>query len=213
MTGLFGVRTAFPELVLFAITIPITAAYQILLQWKVERKLEYLDFAEGEDPESQMKEKDPTTVTTQPTTNGGTLNGGHPQGVKGTGAGVAPTGEMSGVEGSTATQVADQIASQNTDGPRRRLEDYNHPATTAPVPVIWIPQDPLGISKEEIRDTKAAGDIMITDGGATLDEQDKLSWSEDPPDYEPQAIFNFLQQGYVWSILMYDYMIMYVFKE
>jgi hypothetical protein len=65
------------------------------------------------------------------------------------------------------------------------MNDYYHPAVTAPVPVVWIPEDPLGISKEEIRDTEAAGDIKITDGGASLDEKNKLTWNEDPPDYEP----------------------------
>jgi calcium permeable stress-gated cation channel len=186
MTGLFGVRTAIPELVLFAITIPITAVYQILLQWKVEKKLEFLDITEGDDPESQVAiEKDPTTISALPKTNGETSNDAHPQSVKGTGAGVAPTGDTPGVEGSAVNQVADQLAGQGTEGPRRRLEDYYHPATTAPVPVVWIPEDPLGISKEEIRDTQAAGDIKITDGGATFDEKNKLSWSEDPPDYEP----------------------------
>ena len=94
---------------------------------------------------------------------------------------MAPT---AGVEGSAESQVADQLVAE---GPRRghAAIDFNHPAVTAPVPVIWIPEDPLGISKEEIRDTEAAGDIKITDGGATLDETNKLAWSEDPPDYEP----------------------------
>ena len=46
MTGLLGIRTAIPQLILFAITIPITAIYQILLQWKIERKLEFLDVTE-----------------------------------------------------------------------------------------------------------------------------------------------------------------------
>jgi hypothetical protein len=43
----------------------------------------------------------------------------------------------------------------------------------------------LWMSKEDIRDTEAAGDIKIKDGGATLDDKNKVAWTEDPPDYEP----------------------------
>jgi len=113
-------------------------------------------------------------------------------GVTGTGAGVAPTGSTPGIEGSAGNQAIDaaagQLAVKNAKGPRRGqagINNYHHPAVTAPVPVIWIPEDPLGISKEEVRDTKAVGNIKITDGGATLDEKNKMAWNEDPPDYEP----------------------------
>lgn len=68
--------------------------------------------------------------------------------------------------------------------PRKQpYDDFRHPAMTAPIPVIWIPEDPLGISKEEIRDTEAAGDIKITDQGAKLDENNNVVWTENPPDY------------------------------
>jgi calcium permeable stress-gated cation channel len=194
MTGLLGIRVATPELILFAITIPVTAIYQILLQLKIERKLEYLDVTEEEDLEAgedqqavKVEEKGSATFGTQ-----GHLNGHKPDGVQGTGAGVAPTGPTPGVQGSAGNQAIDAVGSElaveGAKGPQRgtaSLDNYLHPAVTAPVPVVWIPQDPLGISKEEIRDTKAAGDIKITDGGATLDEKNKLAWSEDPPDYEP----------------------------
>ena len=203
MTGLLGIRTAIPQLILFAITIPITAVYQILLQWKIERKLEFLDVTEGEDLEagdavkgSASGEKNSTAIALDSTNGHVPVEGkGSGEGTErphGTEAGVAPTGATPGVEGSAGNQavdaVSDQIAVKNAKGPRRGhagIDSFHHPAVTAPVPVIWIPEDPLGISKEEIRDTKAAGDIKITDGGATLDEKNKLGWSEDPPDYEP----------------------------
>ena len=49
MTGLFGIRGAYPQLVLFAITIPITAVYQIVLQGKIGGKLEFLDSKENDE--------------------------------------------------------------------------------------------------------------------------------------------------------------------
>jgi calcium permeable stress-gated cation channel len=220
LTGLFGIRVATPELILFAITIPVTAIYQILLQWKVEKQLQYIDtsvFEEddveaGEGPAGAKEDKSRKTFESQATaTNGhdlkdgesptgGTTSGpgtgagttGTGAGVTGTGAGPAPTGAVPGVEGTAGNQavdvVAGALANENSQGPRRgeeSLQDFYHPAVTAPVPIAWIPKDPLGMSKEEIRDTEAAGDVKITDGGATLDEKNKMAWTEDPPDYEP----------------------------
>jgi hypothetical protein len=198
MTGLFGIATAVPQAVLMGITIPITAIYQVLLQWKI-KNLEYLDVT---DEDLEMGEHTPIETPTEekgsPILDARSSNTSHSggagagAGVTGTGAGVAPTGSTPGIEGSAGNQAIDaaagQLAVKNAKGPRRgqaSMNDYHHPAVTAPVPVIWIPEDPLGISKEEIRDTKAVGDIKITDGGATLDEKNKMAWSEDPPDYEP----------------------------
>jgi len=192
MTGLFGIATAVPQAILMGITIPITAIYQILLQWKL-KNLEYLDVTEGD---LELGEGEHTPVETPSDEKDSPVldvnSSGTAQGPTGTGAGVAPTGSTPGVEGSAGNQavdaVTDQIAVKNAKGPRRGqsgVNDFHHPAVTAPVPVIWIPEDPLGISKEEIRDTEAAGNIKITDGGATLNDKNKLSWNEDPPDYEP----------------------------
>jgi calcium permeable stress-gated cation channel len=215
MTGLLGIRTATPELVLFAITIPVTAVYQVLLQWKVEKQLQYIDTSVleeddvegGEGHPAVTDDKNRKTFESQltatngqdlpkdgesPTNAGGANAGTTNAGTTGTGAGPAPTGAIPGVEGTVGNQavdaVAGAVASESTQGPRRgaeSLKDFYHPAVTAPVPIAWIPQDPLGMSKEEIRDTEAAGDIKITDGGATLDEKNKMAWTEDPPDYEP----------------------------
>jgi calcium permeable stress-gated cation channel len=196
MTGLYGIRTAFPELVLMAVTIPITAVYQVLLQWKIEKKLEYLDVTDDDLEAGDGKDVGSGTPTDEkgsPILGSGSNAGGMPTtGNQGTGAGVAPTGATPGIGGSAGNQavdaVADQLAIKNAKGPQRGqsgMNDYHHPAVAAPVPVVWIPQDPLGISKEEIRDTEAAGDIKITDGGANMDEKAKMAWTEDPPDYEP----------------------------
>jgi len=187
LTGLLGIRTAIPELVLFAITIPVTAIYQILLQWKVERQLQYIDTSVGDDVEggeqADAGHKESQLNMTQDHETAGPTT---------TGAGPSPTGATRSVEGTAGNEavdaVPDALAVENAEVPRRgqeSIDDFHHPAVTAPVPIVWIPEDPLGISKEEIRDTQAAGDIKITDGGATLNEKNKMAWSEDPPDYEP----------------------------
>jgi len=62
---------------------------------------------------------------------------------------------------------------------------YFHPAVNAEVPLLWIPRDPMGISKQEIRDTEKI--IPMTDESASLDEKNKIVWDAEngrPPIYE-----------------------------
>lgn len=51
---------------------------------------------------------------------------------------------------------------------------YWPPSVTAVTPILWIPADPLGVSKQEVAITSKV--IPITDEGCTLDEKNKLHW-------------------------------------
>ncbi|KAK4574631.1 phosphate metabolism protein 7 [Recurvomyces mirabilis] len=69
----------------------------------------------------------------------------------------------------------------------REQEDqaYFDPAITSVTPLLWIPRDPAGVSRQEVHDTRNV--IPITDEGAYLDEKNKIVWdSADgrPPIYE-----------------------------
>ncbi|KAK5134057.1 hypothetical protein LTR08_006947 [Meristemomyces frigidus] len=62
---------------------------------------------------------------------------------------------------------------------------FFNPAITSPAPLLWIPRDPVGISKQEITDTAKV--IPITDDGAYLDEKNKVVWDAQdgrPPIYQ-----------------------------
>jgi hypothetical protein len=90
---------------------------------------------------------------------------------------------MTNGEGSRTNQaintVVDRLAADAKE-PRRGLaamNNFHHPAVNARDLVIWFPEDLLGMNKEEIRDTKAAGDIKITDRGGTLNDKCELSWN------------------------------------
>jgi calcium permeable stress-gated cation channel len=183
MTGLLGIRVAIPQLVLFAITIPITGIYQVYLQHRLESKLQFIDVSddvENGDDDHSGKDFEPTSSGAGAlTTNGNERLGAKNEGTKIAVSSNPPDSEENGTD--EAVQV---ITSQPTTQPHLDVDDFDHPAVTASPPTIWIPEDALGISKEEIRDTLAAGDIKITDAGATLDEKNKMEWSEDPPDYE-----------------------------
>lgn len=51
---------------------------------------------------------------------------------------------------------------------------YLHPAIGTPNPVIWLPRDPLGISRQEVAHTSRV--IPCSDEGASFDEKGKMVW-------------------------------------
>ena len=52
---------------------------------------------------------------------------------------------------------------------------YLHPALTSETPVIWMPRDPVGASKAEVRETEEGG-LSASDEGAWLDESRIVHW-------------------------------------
>lgn len=51
---------------------------------------------------------------------------------------------------------------------------YWPPSATSQTPILWIPEDPAGLSKQEIALTSKV--IPISDEGCTLDEKNKIIW-------------------------------------
>ncbi|OTA63742.1 DUF221-domain-containing protein [Hypoxylon sp. EC38] len=67
---------------------------------------------------------------------------------------------------------------------------YFPPSVSSATPLLWIPEDPLGISKQEIQDTPPV--ISITDEGCTLSDKNKLEWDTEtvrPPVWEEKIYY------------------------
>ncbi|KAI5868551.1 DUF221-domain-containing protein [Durotheca rogersii] len=67
---------------------------------------------------------------------------------------------------------------------------YFPPSVSSGTPLLWIPEDPMGISKQEVRDTGKV--IPITDEGCTLSEKNKLEWDTEtvrPPVWEEKIYY------------------------
>ncbi|KAJ5321343.1 hypothetical protein N7476_004345 [Penicillium atrosanguineum] len=67
---------------------------------------------------------------------------------------------------------------------------YCHPAILSQAPLLWIPRDPLGISRQEVAHTSRV--IPITDEDAFLDENAKITWNVDkgePPIYQEKVYY------------------------
>ncbi|KAI1379293.1 DUF221-domain-containing protein [Hypoxylon crocopeplum] len=67
---------------------------------------------------------------------------------------------------------------------------YFPPSVSSGTPLLWIPEDPMGISKQEVRDTSKV--IPITDEGCTLSDKNKLEWDTEavrPPVWEEKIYY------------------------
>ena len=66
---------------------------------------------------------------------------------------------------------------------------YYNPAITSSAPLLWIPRDSMGISRQEVAHTAKV--IPITDEGATFDDKGKIQWDVEsrPPIYEEKVYY------------------------
>lgn len=62
---------------------------------------------------------------------------------------------------------------------------FQHEALRARPPILWIPNDELGIAQDEIDHTKleCGEEVAITCEGATMDSKGRIVWEGKPPDY------------------------------
>lgn len=74
--------------------------------------------------------------------------------------------------------------------PEVERDAYFHPSITSSLPLLWIPHDELGISKQEVEHTARV--IPITDEDAWIDEKGNLQWNVEksrPPIYEEKIYY------------------------
>ncbi|KAJ9136442.1 DUF221 domain-containing protein [Pleurostoma richardsiae] len=82
------------------------------------------------------------------------------------------------------------VPSYETHTYLEEIEDnaYFPPAVTSTPPLLWIPSDEAGVSRQEVAHTSKV--IPITDEGCTLNEKNKLVWDQDtsrPPIWEEKV--------------------------
>jgi len=67
---------------------------------------------------------------------------------------------------------------------------YYPPTVTSVAPLLWIPEDAAGVSKQEIAHTSKV--IPITDEGCELDEKGNMVWDREatrPPVWEEKVLY------------------------
>lgn len=76
--------------------------------------------------------------------------------------------------------------------PEVERDAYQHPAVTNVAPLLWIPQDMMGVSRQECAHTNKV--TPMTDEGASFNDKGRLIWSEEetggrPPIWEERVYY------------------------
>jgi len=74
--------------------------------------------------------------------------------------------------------------------PEAEENAYFHPSITNTTPLLWVPRDSAGVSRQECEQTSQV--IPMTDEGAYLDEKNKIVWDADggrPPIYQDKIYY------------------------
>ena len=68
---------------------------------------------------------------------------------------------------------------------------FMHSALRARRPTVWIPRDDMGISDDEIRQTKEFSEyIWISNEGTALDSKQRVIYGKNPPDFSEVDVIN-----------------------
>jgi len=62
-------------------------------------------------------------------------------------------------------------------GPEIERDAFFNPSVTTPTPVLWIPRDACGVSRQEVRDTGRV--LPISDECARFDEKNRIVWDRE----------------------------------
>ncbi|KAI1470763.1 DUF221-domain-containing protein [Daldinia caldariorum] len=84
----------------------------------------------------------------------------------------------------------DQVDTNNLYTDEIERNAYFPPSVNSGTPLLWIPEDPMGISKQEVRETGKV--IPITDEGCILSDKNKLEWDTEtvrPPVWEEKIYY------------------------
>ena len=74
--------------------------------------------------------------------------------------------------------------------PEVERDAFYHPAIASPTPILWIPRDEMGVSRQECRHSSKV--IPMTDDGAGFDEKGKMVWDQEtarPPIYQEKIYY------------------------
>ncbi|KAL2256671.1 hypothetical protein VTK26DRAFT_1320 [Humicola hyalothermophila] len=212
MIGLFGASVSPGPLVLMVVFLVFTVLFHISLNSALDPLLYNLPLtllAEEEDAAKLLA--DPEAGAAEgPSTNDPEkvveLKGdGVVDGIENAAAHARAAGEATGRAGNLLTRFlqpwiyADYAILRNLVPRGAQVDPYPedvaanayYPASVrSATPLLWIPSDPAGVSKQEVAHTSKV--IPITDEGCELDENGKLVWDREetrPPVWEEKIFF------------------------
>ena len=213
MIGLLAIRVAVGPLVLMIIFLVFCVIYHVLLSSALKPLIRYLPRSREEEQAALYRAEEGTTATAK-STDGDTLAEKDSPSANGK-AGMPVNGNANGNDTSlepppyskknplTKFLVKSLLHDKHKDlvnndfahiqySKETESEAYYNPAVTAQIPLIWVPRDEMGISKEECAHTNEI--TPMTDEAAWFNEKGKIVWDEEgtngrPPVYQEKIYY------------------------
>ena len=74
--------------------------------------------------------------------------------------------------------------------PEVERDAYYDPAISSPAPILWVPRDEMGVSRQECHHSNKV--VHMTDEAASFDEKGNITWDHEsarPPIYEEKVYY------------------------
>ncbi|KEF55528.1 uncharacterized protein A1O9_08278 [Exophiala aquamarina CBS 119918] len=206
LIGLFGIRAAPGPLVLMVIFLVVMVLYHISLSSAIHPLLHYLPRSLESEEIALLEAEGGTLHSDAPRD---TIQGPLPEknGVEE----LKQTKKSLGPEGNSKIgmfkkflrpdiycsyaqlrKLVPQDFAEIRYAPEVERDAYQHPAVNATAPLLWVPRDEMGVSRQECFHTNKV--TPMTDEGAYLNEKGKIVWNDEemearPPIYEERIYY------------------------
>jgi hypothetical protein len=215
LIGLFAIgtssqRIALGPLVLMIIFLVFAVLYHVSLNAALEPLIKYLPKNLEAEEEALLMEAHPTTDGSNTVGNVGSARNRHDNGVEAVDSaekGIIPPTALPAphkkpnlfmkflrpdkyTDYATLRRLVPTHLDVPEYPPEVERDAYLHPSITSKLPLLWIPRDEAGVSKQEVHHTSQV--MPITDEEAWFDEKNKLQWNIEkgrPPIYEEKIYY------------------------
>ncbi|KAL6249411.1 phosphate metabolism protein 7 [Rhinocladiella similis] len=205
MIGLLSIRAAPGPLVLMIILLVVMILYHISLTSAVKPLLHYLPRS-LEDEESALLEENNTDEPSPDAQGKNSVSEKNPiKELRQAKEGMRANGNQEKVplwkrfwrpdiyaSYAVLRKLVPQDFAEIRYSPEVERDAYQDPAVNAIAPLLWIPHDEMGVSRQECLHTNKF--VPMTDEGACFDEKGKIVWSEEetggrPPIFEEKIYY------------------------
>ena len=203
LIGLFAIKTAIGPLILMVIYLIFLVLFHFSLNSAIDPLLMYL-------PKSLQVEEESLLALEDGNTNGDHLSEGKAVNVTSTdsnspnknGNNLPPAphkkpnffnkflSPQEYCDYHTMRRLVPRGFAEITYDPEVERDAFYHPAISSATPILWIPRDEMGVSRQECRHSSKV--VPMTDEAASFDEKGKMVWDHEsarPPIYEEKIYY------------------------
>lgn len=206
LIGLFAIRTAIGPLILMVVYLILVILFHLSMNSAIEPQLLYL-------PKSLQAEEESLLALENGNTNGGHFHDtkgthvtaaervtGHPTSVNGKSLPPAPHKQPNFLikflaphkytDYHTLRRLVPSGFAEIAYDPITERDAFYHPAIASQTPILWIPRDQMGISRQECYHSSKV--IPMTDEAAFFDEKGTMTWDREsarPPIYQEKIYY------------------------